>query len=146
MQAITTKYLCATNCKPSRVKATAEVGSVIVSCDGALRNDDDHHREAALALCRKFGWEGSLVMGTTHHGDNVWVFIHNADVVRVGEPNKKLVPTSPSWSPTEFIDYLQATLIPDLRESGRDCTADDFETAISLIEQLQAERAEAIER
>lgn len=74
MQAITTKYLPATNHKPARVKATATAGSVLVSYDSALR-DDDAHKEAALALCRKFGWEGSLVMGTTHNGDNVWVFI-----------------------------------------------------------------------
>lgn len=37
--------------------------------------------------------------------------------------------------PTEaerFIDYLQSTLIPDLKESGYECTAEDFETLISF--------------
>lgn len=76
MQAITTKYLPATNYRGSRVKATAQAGSVTISFDLGLR-DEDCHKEAALALCRKFGWEGSLIMGTTHNGDNVWVFIHN---------------------------------------------------------------------
>lgn len=39
------------------------------------------------------------------------------------------------WTREEFIDYLRETLIPDLRESGRDCTADDFETAIEFMEE-----------
>jgi hypothetical protein len=36
---------------------------------------------------------------------------------------------------TDFIAYLQETLIPDLRESGRDFTADDFETAIRFMQE-----------
>lgn len=36
-------------------------------------------------------------------------------------------------SKQEFIEYLVDTLIPDLRESGRDCTADDFETAVRFM-------------
>lgn len=35
-----------------------------------------------------------------------------------------------------FIRFLQDTLIPDLRESGRDCTADDFCTCIQIIDSL----------
>lgn len=33
----------------------------------------------------------------------------------------------------DFVAYLQETLIPDLRESGKDATADDFETLILFI-------------
>jgi hypothetical protein len=33
-----------------------------------------------------------------------------------------------------FIRYLTGTLIPDLRSSGREATADDFEEAIGHIE------------
>ncbi len=33
----------------------------------------------------------------------------------------------------EFCDYLRNTLIPDLRESGSEATADDFETALGFI-------------
>ena len=33
----------------------------------------------------------------------------------------------------EFVNYLRKTLIPDLRESGRDATADDFEAACEFI-------------
>ena len=32
-----------------------------------------------------------------------------------------------------FVDYLRTTLIPDLLESGRECTARDFETCCRLI-------------
>ena len=33
-----------------------------------------------------------------------------------------------------FIQYLRETLIPDLHESGRHATADDFETACRFME------------
>jgi hypothetical protein len=34
----------------------------------------------------------------------------------------------------QFIEYLTQTLIPDLRESGRDATADDFETCVRYMQ------------
>lgn len=73
MQAIITKILPTTEHKPRRCKATAQGGSVTISTDAY----EDYHREAALALCRKLGWEGSLVMGTLPNEDNVWVFIES---------------------------------------------------------------------
>jgi len=33
----------------------------------------------------------------------------------------------------DYIDFLEGTLIPDLRESGSDFTADDFETVIKML-------------
>lgn len=33
----------------------------------------------------------------------------------------------------EFIEFLEHTLIPDLRESGMDATADDFKTAVDYM-------------
>lgn len=33
----------------------------------------------------------------------------------------------------EFVEFLENTLIPDLKESGMDATAEDFETAVSFI-------------
>lgn len=39
-------------------------------------------------------------------------------------------------SAREFVEFLRGTLIPDLRESGTDATADDFETAATLIGRL----------
>ena len=36
-------------------------------------------------------------------------------------------------SKEEFIEYLTYTLIPDLKDSGLDATAEDFETAVHFI-------------
>lgn len=41
----------------------------------------------------------------------------------------------------DFVDYLTDTLIPDLKESGRDATAEDFETAVEIIKQLSGRRS-----
>ena len=38
------------------------------------------------------------------------------------------------------VDYLRGRLIPDLRESGRDATADDFVTCTENIDRLLAQR------
>ena len=37
-------------------------------------------------------------------------------------------------SKEEFCRYLRDILIPDLKESGREYTAEDFETAIKFME------------
>ena len=37
-------------------------------------------------------------------------------------------------SKEEFISYLKEQLIPDLKESGYEFTADDFATALKFIE------------
>lgn len=34
----------------------------------------------------------------------------------------------------EFIEYLETTLIPDLKESGRDATAEDFEKCVEYMQ------------
>lgn len=36
-------------------------------------------------------------------------------------------------NPVDFVEYLEKTLIPDLKESGREYTAQDFETAVKHI-------------
>ena len=54
-QAIVTRYLPATDNKPSRVKAIADAGTVTLSWDHAL-DGIGNHREAALMLCLKHGW------------------------------------------------------------------------------------------
>lgn len=36
----------------------------------------------------------------------------------------------------EFVEFLEDTLIPDLRASGTDATADDFERAVEIIRRL----------
>jgi hypothetical protein len=41
---------------------------------------------------------------------------------------------SPSrWTAPGFINYLENTLIPDLKESGSEYTAEDFETAVYFM-------------
>lgn len=57
-QAITTKYLPATNHRGERVKATAQAGSVTVSWDYDL-NTEANHKAAAQALADKMGWNAT---------------------------------------------------------------------------------------
>lgn len=55
-QAVTTKYLGPTDSRGSRVKATAQAGSVTISWDDAL-DGADNHAAAAAALAKKYGWD-----------------------------------------------------------------------------------------
>lgn len=78
MQAIQTKYICPTNYRGSRVKATAQAGSVTLEWDDAL-DIEENHRAAAQALAVKMGWVGerygALIEGGTPDGQgNVYVF------------------------------------------------------------------------
>lgn len=63
MQAIVTKYLPATNTKPSRIKAQCERGSITISFDCEL-GVDDTHKCAAKALVGKFVTEDAKQYGT----------------------------------------------------------------------------------
>lgn len=62
MQAILTKYIPCTHRRGSRVKATADAGSVTLHWRDEL-DSDKNHEAAALALCAEFGWHGELVGG-----------------------------------------------------------------------------------
>ena len=62
MKAIWTKYLCPTNVRGSRIKASAEGVSVTVPYASEF-SAERAHDEAALALVRKMGWPGTLVRG-----------------------------------------------------------------------------------
>jgi hypothetical protein len=72
MQAIVTKYLGATNVRGSRVKATAQAGSLTMHWDDAL-NSDANHRKAALNLAAKLRWSGVWISGGLPSGESVWV-------------------------------------------------------------------------
>jgi hypothetical protein len=63
MQAINTKSFGPGNVRGSRVKASAQAGSIFVGWDHAL-NYERNHAAAAQALATKFGWHG---------GGMVWV-------------------------------------------------------------------------
>lgn len=65
---------------------------------------------------------GAFTWGNTEQGHMYWSSV--ADGNHTARDNKK----------QEFIAYLKDTLIPDLRESGSDATADDFETCIRFME------------
>ena len=82
-QAIETKYIGPTNLRGSRVKATAQAGSIIMHWDDAL-GVDENHTKAALALCAKYDWKGKLCAGALSNGrGNVFVFVDNNEVVEV---------------------------------------------------------------
>jgi len=72
-QAITTKYLGAGNVRGSRVKATADAGSVTLSWDDAL-DSYANHSAAAIALANKFGW-GGVWYGGGLPSNNGYVFV-----------------------------------------------------------------------
>lgn len=73
-QAIVTKFFGPTNTRGSRIKATAQAGSVTVSYDYAL-NSDENHAAAAQALAEKFGWFGAWHEGGAPDGrGNVYVW------------------------------------------------------------------------
>jgi hypothetical protein len=76
MQAIQTKYLPATNFKPSRIKATCAAGSITIAYPHEL-SGQAVHRAAAEALVDKV-WKGKikdkLLGGSLKDGSSVFVF------------------------------------------------------------------------
>lgn len=72
-QAITTKFLGATNSRGSRVKATAEAGSLTVSWDYGL-DATANHEIVAQALADRFGWKGEIVGAATPNSSG-YVFV-----------------------------------------------------------------------
>ena len=66
-QAISTKYLGATNYRGSRIKATSASGhSLTLEYDDAL--DVENHAKAAQALAIKLNWPGPWYGGATKDG------------------------------------------------------------------------------
>jgi hypothetical protein len=61
-QAITTKFIPCANHRGSRVKATANAGSVTLNWDHSL-NSEQNHDAAAKALANKFNWVGEWHSG-----------------------------------------------------------------------------------
>jgi hypothetical protein len=70
MQAIITTYLCPTNTKGTRYKASCEAGSITVSADDAL-NIDQNHIAACQALKDKLSKRNATRYGTKPEHD-VW--------------------------------------------------------------------------
>ena len=70
MQAIITTYLCPTNTKGTRYKASCEAGSVTISADNAL-SIDQNHGAACQALKDKLSERNATAYGTKPEND-VW--------------------------------------------------------------------------
>lgn len=80
MKAIHTRYFGPTNCKGARIKASdGDHNSVTISYDCA---SVDPHRDAAIALCHKLDWHGTLCEGSDAKG-NVYVFVHDTGTFTV---------------------------------------------------------------
>lgn len=72
MQYIKTRYLCPTNHKGSRIKATASNGeSLTIPYDYAI-NEEAVHAKAALELAARLGWSAEYAAGA---GDDGYVFV-----------------------------------------------------------------------
>jgi len=70
MQSINTKYLSPTNTQGARIKATTASGiSATVSYNHEFEGAAVHF-EAVKALCKKLGWSGEMVAGSTKDGYN----------------------------------------------------------------------------
>ena len=91
MQAITVKYLPATNTKGSRMKAICSRGSITLSFNYNLDNNE-RDAEVANALVCKFqeedkkeygsvcGWGGIYTKGSDYKGNSVFVSTPTADL------------------------------------------------------------------
>ena len=76
MQAITTKFIPCTDTRGSRVKATAQAGSVTLGWDHS-KNPADNHKAAAMALVKKYKWfYGEWMSAELPNGSSVWVCAH----------------------------------------------------------------------
>ncbi len=72
-QAIITKFIPCTNCKPPRIKATAAGGESHTATFHNLEGDEQQkHFAVARALAEKLDWSGRLVGGATKTG---YVFV-----------------------------------------------------------------------
>ena len=84
MKAIRTHYVGPSKVRGSRIIATAEGGprphKVIVPYN---HGSDNPHRDAAVALCRKLGWAGTLVEGGLPDGSCAFVFVDGSEHVVV---------------------------------------------------------------
>lgn len=121
-QAIQTRYIGPTNYRGSRVKATAETGSVTLSWDNAL-NATDNHRIAAEALANRHGWisNGARLVGGCISGPGfVWTVV-DADPAR--DALLKLA-TLPTQSPEMFDNPSVRVAIYGAIEEARIIAAD----------------------
>lgn len=74
-QGITTKYIPASNTKPSRVAATAAGGSRLVMSYDTSVTQEEAHAKVAIALAEKLEWEGIMAQGAMYRDGYAFVFV-----------------------------------------------------------------------
>ena len=74
MKAIETRYHGPTNTRGSRISARDLDGNRCSIPYDHAESGERGHAKAALALCKKMGWDGELIAGATKHG-YVFVFV-----------------------------------------------------------------------
>ncbi len=90
MKAIKTTYRGPTDANGSRITASDGDGnSITVGYRHDLRDGAEVHSVAALALCRKLGWDGTLIAGALRDG-YVFVFIEGSDTYPVSLTDEEL--------------------------------------------------------
>jgi len=82
MKAIFTKYHGPGNVKGSCISATDGENRVVISRECALRIEESH-KQAALALCKKMNWHGTLIMGDVFKSGCVFVWDAPAERIEV---------------------------------------------------------------
>ena len=88
MQAILTKYIGPGNVRGSRIKVTAQAGTIYVAWDDA-KGHHDNHDAAAKVFIRKMGWFGSWYVGSLPDGSGVYVWANRSDTKLNIKPPKK---------------------------------------------------------
>ena len=75
MQAIRTKYLGPTDYRGSRIKASAEAGSVTIGYPHEKGAGEEAHRVAADALMEKLGWSEDYGLAGGMLPDGSYAFV-----------------------------------------------------------------------
>jgi hypothetical protein len=74
MQSIITKYIGPGNVRGSRLSVRATGGCSLMLHWRDELNNEENHREGAMALARKYGWHGTWTAGAYNDkGATIWV-------------------------------------------------------------------------
>lgn len=80
MKAIVVLYLEPTDTKGARYCAIAEGVKALLSPE---QTEQDNYALAALKLCERMNWTGTLAQGTLPNGDKVFVWVDKHDLLIV---------------------------------------------------------------
>jgi hypothetical protein len=71
---------------------------------------------------------------------------NSLQIENANAPPRTVEISGEEWTAAEFIDYLQTRLIPDLKESGHELTAKDFEYCVQFMKGDDTDVAERTNR